>query len=409
MSERVRHIFVLSVVTILVLVSLLGVVGIPGVVKAQKTRLGLDLKGGTQLTFKAVTLAGKNPSASQLSDAINIMRSRINQIGTSGNEITSYGGNEITVSLPDVQNSAQAAKIVGVAGQLYFYDWEESVIGPNGQPAGPNQLSVTCGSPNQATASCGIPYYTAVIRASKQPEHVYPNASDPATVYYYVNDKAKKVYPVGPEPTLALLNADVAQHHVKLAAGTRVVAVKPGTVVIQATSTPGVLVPNDYYVLRDKPILTGKQISNPQENTDPTNGVVVTFGFKGNGGALFESATATLANRGKDNSPPGGTNNFQHFAVTLDGALVVVPFIDYTQNPNGINTSNGSEISGGFTFASATTLANTLASGALPVKLNEISSRTITATLGHQALNQGLIAGLVGLALVVIFLLVFYR
>jgi SecD/SecF fusion protein len=410
MSERVRHIFVLSVVTVLVLVSLLGVVGIPGVVKAQKTRLGLDLKGGTQLTFKAVTLAGKNPSASQLSDAINIMRSRINQIGTSGNEITSYGGNEITVSLPDVQNSAQAAKIVGVAGQLYFYDWEASVIAPNGKPAGPNQQNVTCGaSTNQPTASCGIPYYTAVIRASKQPEHHYANASDPATVYYYVNDKAKKVYPVGPEPTLALLNADVAQHHVKLASGTRVVAVKPGTVVIQATSAPGVLVPNDYFVLRDKPILTGKQISNPQENTDPTNGVVVTFGFKGHGGALFQNATAVLANRGKDNSPPGGTANDQHFAVTLDGALVVVPYIDYTQNPNGINSSNGSEISGGFTFASATTLANTLASGALPVKLNEISSRTITATLGHQALNQGLIAGLVGLGLVVIFLLVFYR
>ncbi|HEX4035486.1 MAG TPA: protein translocase subunit SecD [Solirubrobacteraceae bacterium] len=412
MSERARHIFVLTVVTVLVLVSLLGVVGIPGAVKAQKTRLGLDLKGGTQLTFKAVTLAGKNPTASQLSDAINIMRSRIDQIGVSGNEITSYGGNEITVSLPDITNSAQAAKIVGVAGQLYFYDWEASVIAPNGKPAGANQQNVTCGASSSSSgnpAGCGISYYKAVIRASKQPEHIYPNAGERVPVYYYVNDKAKKVYPVGPEPTLALLKADVTEHHVKLAAGTRVVAVKPGSVVIQATSAPGVLVPNDYYVLRDDPVLTGKSISNPQENTDPTNGVVVTFGFKGNGGSIFQKVTKTLAQRGQANSPPNETANLQHFAVTLDGALVVVPSIDFTQYPDGINSSNGSEISGGFTFASATTLANTLASGALPVKLNEISSRTITATLGHQALNQGLVAGGVGLLLVVLFLLVFYR
>jgi SecD/SecF fusion protein len=119
--------------------------------------------------------------------------------------------------------------------------------------------------------------------------------------------------------------------------------------------------------------------------------------------------TATLASRGKNNSVSLTSPNEQHFAVTLDGALVTVPSIDFTQYPYGIDASNGSEITGSFTYASATTLANVMASGALPVKLNEISSELISATLGHQALNQGLIAGLVGLALVALFLLIFYR
>ena len=135
MSERFRHAFVLAVVTALVLVSLVIVVGIPGVVKAPKTRLGLDLKGGTQLIYDARTTSGKPVNSTQLGDAINVMRSRSDTLGVSGVSITAYGGDEITVDLPDVQNTAQAAKVVGVAGQLFFYDWEANVIGSDGKPS----------------------------------------------------------------------------------------------------------------------------------------------------------------------------------------------------------------------------------------------------------------------------------
>jgi SecD/SecF fusion protein len=88
---------------------------------------------------------------------------------------------------------------------------------------------------------------------------------------------------------------------------------------------------------------------------------------------------------------------------------VTIPSIDFTQFPNGIPSGSGSEITGGFTFASATQLANVLASGALPLNLVAISTNTVTASLGHQALNQGLVAGAVGLLVVALFLLAFYR
>jgi SecD/SecF fusion protein len=424
MSERFRHAFVLAVVTALVLVSLLIVVGIPGVVKASKTHLGLDLQGGTELIYLAHNTNGTPVDSTVLTDTINIMRSRSDTLGVSGVDIRPYGKNEITVDLPNVQNPTQAAKVVGVTGQLYFYDWENSVIGPSGKIAGPNNSSVTCDgtTQNPGGPACGITWYAAVIRASKEPAipvcsaHVskgtscFATESEPVPVYYYVDAKRQTVYaPNGPEPTKALLRADLAQKHVKLPAGAKLVAVAPGTVVVQATSAPEVLVPNDFYVLRDDVLLTGKEVSNPQVTTDPTQGIAVSFGFKGAGASEFTKVTAALANRGYNNSTSVANPNLQHFSVTLDGALVTTPSIDFRQYRYGIDASNGSEITGSFTYSTATTLANVMASGALPVKLEEISSELITPTLGHQALNQGLTAGLVGLALVALFLLLFYR
>ncbi len=95
--------------------------------------------------------------------------------------------------------------------------------------------------------------------------------------------------------------------------------------------------------------------------------------------------------------------------MVLDNQLITVPYIDYTANPDGIDATTGSEISGGFTLNSAQNLASELQSGALPIRLSLISLSQVSATLGKQALNQGLVAGLVGFLAVCLFLLVFYR
>src|SRR6202142_2119634 len=385
MSERFRHAFILAVVTALVLVSLLITVGIPGVVKPEKTHLGLDLQGGTQLIYVAVNNNGTPVDSTVLTDTINIMRSRSDTLGVSGVDIRPYGKNEITVDLPNVQDATRAAKVVGVAGQLYFYDWEASVIGPNGKVAGPSAPTVTCDNATTGAGApaCGLTEYAAVIRAAAQPEipacpahpakgvNCFATESSPVTVYYYVDDATKTVYaPNGSEPTKALLNADIAQHHIKLPPAAHVGSVKPGTVLVQATIAPEVLGPDDFYVPGDTVKLTGKDIANPQPTTDPTQGIAVSFGFKGNGANIFTHVTAVLAARGHANSVSVANPNLQHFAVTLDGALVVVPSIDFVQYPPGIDSTNGSEISGGFTYATANSLSNVMAGGALPAKLN---------------------------------------
>ena len=105
-----------------------------------------------------------------------------------------------------------------------------------------------------------------------------------------------------------------------------------------------------------------------------------------------------IAQRGVDNALPGtnAQNASQHFAIVLDNELVSAPFINYQENPDGIDGSTGAQISGGFTIQSAQDLAKILQIGALPIKLELISRSQVSASLGAQALDQGLIAGIAG-------------
>ena len=154
--------------------------------------------------------------------------------------------------------------------------------------------------------------------------------------------------------------------------------------------------------------LFGNQITNPQQSTDQGGQPDVSFGFTGSGKKAFQNVTGDIAHRGQVNSPFNQQLN-QHFAVALDTQLITVPSIDYKQFPDGIPADNGADITGGFTIGSAQDLATQLRLGALPIRLKLISESQVSATLGKQALHQGLIAGLVGLLVVVIFLLAYYR
>src|ERR1700685_3423711 len=136
MSDRARHRFVLTFVVALVLASLVVTVGIPGVVKAKKTHLGLDLHGGVELIFQARPGPDTPVTSAAIANSINIIRSRVDTLGVSEPIITQTGSNEIEIQLPHVKSAAQAEKLLGAAGTLYFYDWEEGVIGPNGKVAG---------------------------------------------------------------------------------------------------------------------------------------------------------------------------------------------------------------------------------------------------------------------------------
>ena len=93
----------------------------------------------------------------------------------------------------------------------------------------------------------------------------------------------------------------------------------------------------------------------------------------------------------------------------LDDELVSAPSIDYVSYPDGIDGRTGAKISGSFTIGSAQDLAEILEIGALPVRLELVSRSQVSASLGQQALDQGLSAGLAGFAIVALFLVVFYR
>ncbi|GAC1318815.1 MAG: hypothetical protein NVSMB25_08700 [Thermoleophilaceae bacterium] len=199
-------------------------------------------------------------------------------------------------------------------------------------------------------------------------------------------------------------------------AGSTVVLVPQGVTLIkqQAPRTASKSFPiNQYYVLQDDSELSGSDITDPKPQTDPqTQEPIVTFNFTDAGRRAFARVTKRLAQRGAQKINPPGTprdRSFQRFAITLDNQVVSLATIDYVQNPDGIDGSTGVQINGIGNFQETNDLAQNLRIGALAVELKLISKNQVSATLGKQALDQGLLAGGVGLALTLLFLLAFYR
>jgi SecD/SecF fusion protein len=428
MSDRQRHGLVLLLVLGLIAASAVAVL-------TQKTFLGLDLKGGTELIYKGQpTSQTPKVTPAALQRAVNIMDERVNQLGVTQPNISTAQGN-IDVQLPDVQDTARAEAEVGTTAQLYFYDWEANVLLPTGKPAASKLLvqdptAVTISRGGGAPGAGSMTLYDAVKLAAKQPAS--KGSSQPQPQYYLfgkggtpVCAAAAKFYGVieaaanghclvsGPDDNQNDLKSGLPPGVTSLSQG-QMLVIRPGTVVLQAVPAnfshpPKPAAPNtQFYVLHDDAALNGNEISNPQQSTDASGSPDVNFGFSGKGASAFTNVTAQIARRGSEVSV-GSTQLQQHFAVALDNVLITVPQIDYTTYPAGIPSDQGAEITGGFTISSAQDLANELRDGALPIGLKLIATQQISASLGKQALHQGLIAGIAGLLVVALFLLLYYR
>ena len=434
MTDRQRNGFILLLVAGLLAASVF-------VIATKPTVLGLDLKGGVELVYQGQPTA-QTPVVTQdaLSRAVDIMRQRVDQLGVTEPQIQTSGGTDITVSLPDVKDTARAERLVGTTARLEFYDWEANALTPNGktvasqlQTQDPTAVTLSQGSSSSGPGLPGegsMSLYDAVKLASTQTSQVGTDNARKGPQYYLFGApgsaacataaKDQGQAPVagvhcllsGPDSSrqdlLSGLPAGVA------ASQGQTLVVPQGTVVIQAVpvsfshQTPFNSPTAQFYVLKDHVSLFGQDITNPQASTDSGGNPDVQFGFTSHGKSAFQNVTASIARRGASVSTLGQTLN-QHFAVALDQQLITVPSIDYKQYPDGINGDNGADITGGFTSATASDLATQLRLGALPINLKLISESQVSATLGKQALHQGLIAGAVGLLIVAIFLMLFYR
>jgi SecD/SecF fusion protein len=380
------------------------------VIATKPTRLGLDLQGGVSLIYQGKPTKQAEVNSESIQRAIDIMRKRVDQLGVAEPEIQRSGEDQIDVSLPDVKNADEAARQVGTTAQLFFYDWEKNVLGPGCRPE-PQNADVT-GGPQAGSTVAALSRYDAVKRAATCRPRDYGGES--TRQFYLVDDRAKRVL-AGPAETEAEARATARARDRAAAARAETVVVPQGTVVVRAEqSDPDEKPPDRWYVLRDAPALSGTDIKNPEQNFDQGPGGTgqpnVTFEFTDRGQRLWQETTREIAQRGQ-NSFFGGDPSaaYQHFAIVLDNELISAPYIDFQRNPDGIDGRTGSEISGGFTIDSAQRLANLLKTGALPIKLQLISASQVSATLGQQALDQGLVAGIAGFVVVALFLIAFYR
>jgi len=353
----------------------------------------VSITGGVVLVYRAY--AGAEPvTPTSLDAAIRIMRKRLAAANVSS-DIERSGARDITVILPGVSTTPSAEPIVGKTAQLFFYDWEPNVIGTDGKPA-PSEATVT-GGQQAGAAQFGLPEYQAVLRAQKRAPELrktdttWSKGCTPQQVggciygsWYLLEPKDQKVLR-GPEETEKNLFSER-----KFLKGPNVKAVRinPGTVLVRARpveSNSGKVTnksPNSWFVLVDRPVLTGADMKNPRQSFDEGGGGTgapnVTFAFTGHGQSVFQQTTKEIAHRGQESQLPGVAEEAaqQHFAVVLDGQLITTPSIDYTKYPEGIDATTGSQISGGFTITSAQELAQELQSGALPIKL-QLISRTV--------------------------------
>ncbi len=412
MGGRRRNLFVLLLVAALCLASGL-------VVASQQTKLGLDLSGGTELVYQArPTPQTPEVTPDAMDRAIEVIRRKIDSFGVSEPEISRLGSTQLVVGLPNVQNTGQAIQQIGKTSQLHLYDFEANVIPNPQQKSAPKNATKT---PDPNPNVYAFPnLYTAVKFASTQKPSCPKNECTTTGPTYYLFDKRSHRLISGPAERRSDLLLQLKNE--KQPPGSVVITVPRGTTVVANPSKPSVdlsvkdLASGPQFVLRDAAALSGTDISNPQQNFDPvTNQPNVTYDFSSDSAqAEFQKVTAAIALRGQSTAPPGISSSqadqySQHFGIVLDNQMFSLPIINFAENPGGIDGRQGAQISGNFTIGTAQNLAQVLQIGALPVDLQLISQSTVSASLGAQALHQGLIAGGVGLLCIVLFLIAYYR
>jgi SecD/SecF fusion protein len=418
------------------------------VIVTKPTKLGLDLQGGIELVYEGrPTPQVPEVTPQAVDDAIETIRKRTDSLGVSEPEIQRAGATQISVGLPSVQNAQRAIEQVGSTAQLQFYDWEPNVLGPRGpnQPFTgqralfqavelaskqkpkaektdvPADSDMTPEEADRANDTAGDRYYLfgpdeLPIGPDGKPMRV-PGYQASATCKELLADFNKQPGPPNKYPKGTECKEEMeAFGPGGPPSGSQVIKVPQGIIVLQAEKPPNA--PDtlqQYFVLEDDSELSGKDIKNPEQNFDPqTNAPVVTMEFTDKGRKAFAAATKREAERGQELSiqlPPGSDKSqaFQRFAIALDNRIVSLATIDFVQNPEGIDGRTGAQIENIGSLQETQDLAENLRIGALPIELKLISQTQVSATLGKQALHQGLIAGAAGLILTILFLLVFYR
>jgi preprotein translocase subunit SecD len=325
-----------------------------------KPQLGLDLQGGTEITLTPTLAQGQTVTPDELNQAVSIIRQRVDAAGVSEAEISTQGVNNIVVSIPGTPDEATFARIQASAK----LDFRPVICASNAQTP-----SAAC-TPTSATAS---PSPSASL--SDTPATKPTNGSDEA----WVTPKLLDSYSHFNCSTLSSVDTNVAPADKPL-----VTCESDGSVV---------------YILG--PIeVAGSTIADANAGTiTSSQGVntgtwAVNIVFNGKGTAEFSKVTTRLV---------ALTAPRNQFAIVLDGKVISAPA---TQ---AAITDGKPQITGNFTQTTATTLADQLKFGALPIGFEVQSRDTIAATLGASQLQNGLIAGGIGLLLVVIYSLFQYR
>ncbi|MGI5374020.1 protein translocase subunit SecD [Streptomyces sp. CA-251387] len=364
-------------------------------------RLGIDLAGGTSITLRAEAEPGQESAINKtnMDTAVEIMERRVNGLGVSESEVQTQGDRNIIVNIPKGTNSKEARAQVGTTAKLYFRPVLQREAATGASTATPTPSASGSPSPSSTDKtgdkdSATSPSATATTQGRAVTDALKADATPSAS-----NDsKASGSPSPSASSSAGSTSGDLEKKYAALdctdpkqraAAGKGAKRDEPTVACGQDGKvwSKFLLGPVD---------VDGTDITKAQAsfNTQSAAGWQVDMTFDSSGAKKFADVTAELA---KQTSPQN------EFAIVLDDEVVSHPFVQ------GTIAGGKAQISGSFSQEEAKSLANMLSYGALPLSFSEDSVTTVTAALGTEQLQAGLIAGAIGLALVVIYLLVYYR
>ncbi|WP_051208706.1 protein translocase subunit SecD [Propionicicella superfundia] len=348
-------------------------------------KLGLDLRGGTTITLTASSDNG-TVDADRLERARSIIQQRVDSLGVGESEVTTSGDRQIVVSVPNVEQE-QLIELVGQTARLTFravYQVESVTPVATASPtaASTTATSETSASSTQAAATA------SASPSARRPLPALPTAP-PSTLTPRPTAAASPAASV--DTLLAYTPSsqdsdEFSEFNCGEESPTPDVTDQPLITCSKAGTEKFLLGP----VLLEGTQLTSAQAGVPQNSLN----WVVNLQFNSAGATDFETVTGELATR---------TSPENSFAIVLDGEVISYPSVSSSI------AGGGAEISGSFTQQTATELANVLKYGALPLSFEVSSVDTVSPTLGGDQLRAGIIAGLIGLGLVVIFAVTYYR
>lgn len=400
----------------LILASLLAWAFWPGL--SHSPRLGLDLRGGTQVILSPVSTNGVPITDDQLKQSVEIIRQRVDGFGVAESEVTTQGSGEnatIIVSIPGTTNKAILDSLSTTAKLDFRPVLAEDYGSPQPLPtatpsvsgsASPSAKPSPVASSNVSIAPNATATATASPKASSNgaaftgglrpaADSASPTPSPSASAVTTTAPTAAGVTsndglpPIQSAKNDAALQAAFKNLDCSKTGATKGGAADPAKFLVTC-STDGQL----KYLLEPAAV-QGTEISNAQAGIAQGGaGWEVNLTFTSAGAQQFADTTTKLAKQ----QPPQN-----QFAITLDGLVQSAPRV------NEPILGGSAVITGNFTPDDAKALANVLKYGSLPVTLVPSSVEQISPTLGEDQLRAGILAGLLGLLLVVVYLVIYYR
>ncbi|MFI2280195.1 protein translocase subunit SecD [Nocardia beijingensis] len=356
--------------------------------KSPTPKLGIDLQGGTRVTLSARTPDGSKPSQDSLKKAQDIIENRVNGLGVGGSEVVIDGDN-IVITVPG--DDGQQARALATTAKLYIRPVLQAV------PAAGRGAT-----PQTAPGTEPAPAAQPPAPETTQPAAPEPTQPAPQQRVFPAQQPTQPPAAPGLEPTeeaskeiqaakAVRQSTDPSVQQAALAAldctkADPLAGNDDPALPLVTCSTDG----NEVFLL-DKSRIDGQEIKDASSGLNQQQARhEVYLDFKSGGSDAWASLT--------------GEYVYKRVAFVLDSKVVSAPVVQ-----QGPQQGGRTQISGNFTATSAKELANTLKYGSLPLSFQTSEAETVSATLGLSSLKAGLLAGAVGLLVVLLYCLTYYR